>query len=110
MARVAPTPIQKTAKGARLWFFAVFVVFCCLCGFLARLWFFAVFVVFGRDCGFLPSLWFLSELVVFAVFVVFGRACGSLFQSRDKGQIAKGFDDRVEVVLVTRIGGGYGYD
>lgn len=66
MARVAPTPIQKTAKGERLWFF--------------------------------------GELVVF------GRACGSLFQSRDKGQTAKEFDDRVEVVLVTRIGGGYEYD
>ena len=51
-----------------------------------------------------PMMWF------FAVFVVFGRACGSLFQSRDKGQSAKGFDDRGEVVLVTRIGGGYGYD
>lgn len=58
----------------------------------------------ANDCGFLVSLWFFGELVVF------GRACGSLFQSRDKGQIAKEFDDRVEVVLVTRIGGGYGYD
>lgn len=92
MARVAPTPIQKTAKGERLWFFCELVVF------LESLWFFAVFVVFWS------SLWFFGELVVF------GRACGSLFQSRDKGQTAKEFDDRVEVVLVTRIGGGYGYD
>ena len=87
-----------------MWFFGDLVVFWRACGFLPSLWFFAVFVVFGRACGFLPSLWF------FAVFVVFGRACGSLFQSRDKGQIAKGFDDLGEVVLVTRIGGGYGYD
>ena len=84
--------------------------------FLQSLWFlgelvvFVGFVVFGRACGFcrlcgfLPSLWFLGELVVF------GRACGSPFQSRDKGQTAKGFDDRVEVVLSTGIGGGYEYD
>lgn len=64
---------------------------------------FAVFVVF-------------AELVVFVGFVVFGRACGfcracgSPFQSRDKGQTAKEFDDRVDVVLITAIGGGYGYD
>lgn len=64
---------------------------------------FAVFVVLG-------------ELVVFVGFVVFGRACGfcracgSPFQSRDKGQTAKEFDDRVDVVLITAIGGGYGYD
>ena len=68
------------------------------------MWFFAVFVVFGRACGFWASLWFLGELVVF------GRACGSPFQSRDKGQTAKGFDASVEVVLITWIGGGYGYD
>ena len=49
IARVAPSPIQKTAKGERLWFFGEIVVF-------------AVFVVFGRDCGFLPSLWFLARL------------------------------------------------
>ena len=77
--------------------FVGFVVFCRACGFC-------------RLCGFLPSLWFLGELVVFAVFVVFWRACGSPFQSRDKGQTAKGFDDRVEVVLSTGIGGGYEYD
>lgn len=51
-----------------------------------------------------------AVFVVFVGFVVFGRVCGSPFQSRDKGQTAKEFDDRVEVVLVTRIGGGYGYD
>lgn len=46
----------------------------------------------------------------FAVFVVFCRACGSPFHGRDKGQTAKGFDDTVGVVLVTRIGGCYEYD
>ena len=80
-----------------MWFLGEIVVFAVFVVFVG-------FVVFGRDCGFWASLWF------FAVFVVFGRACGSLFQSRDKGQSAKGFDDRGEVVLVTRIGGGYGYD
>ena len=56
MAIAAPTPAPKTAKGARLWFFAVFVVFgracgfCRLCGFWASLWF-------------LSALWFLGELV-----------------------------------------------
>ena len=98
MARVAPTTRPKNRKRRAI------VVFCRLCGFWAILWFFGELVVFCRLCGFLPSLWFFGELVVF------GRACGSLFQSRDKWQIAKGFDDRVEVVLVTRIGGGYGYD
>ena len=103
MARVAPTPSKKTAKRRTMWFFGEIVVFWRDCGFLASLWF-------------LPSLWFLGDLVVFvgfvvfAVFVVFGRACGSPFQSRDKGQTAKGFDDRVEVVLSTGIGGGYEYD
>ena len=73
-------------------------------------------MVFGRACGFWASLWFFAELVVFvgfvvfSVFVVFGRACGSPFPGRDKWQTAKEFDDRVEVVLLTRIGGGYGYD
>ena len=65
---------------------------------------------------FLPTLWFFAVFVVFVGFVVFGRACGfcracgSPFQSRDKGQTAKGFDATVEVVLVTRIGGCYEYD
>ena len=53
---------------------------------------------------FLPSLWFFGEIVVF------GRACGSPFKSRGKWQNAKGFDDSVDVVLETRIGGCYGYD
>lgn len=53
---------------------------------------------------FLASLWFLGELVFF------GRACGSPFHGRDKGQTAKGFDDRVEVVLSTGNGGCYEYD
>ena len=59
---------------------------------------------------FLPDLWFFVEIVVFAVFVVFGRACGSPFRGSDKGKTAKGFDDRVDVVLCTGIGGCYGYD
>ena len=98
-----------------MWFLGELVVFWRACGFC-------------RLCGFLPSLWFLpglwffaefvvfavfvvfSVFVVFAVFVVFGRDCGSPSQSRDKGQTAKEFDATVEVVLVTRIGGCYGYD
>ena len=39
-----PRPSPKTAKGARLWFFAVFVVFWRACGFC-------------RLCGFWASLW-----------------------------------------------------
>ena len=103
MAKVAPTNRPPDRKRrmmwflSALWFFAVFVVFCRLCGFFPSLWF-------------LPALWFFAELVVFVGFVVFCRACGSPFQSRDKGQTAKEFDATVEVVLVTRIGGCYGYD
>ena len=97
MARVAPLHPKKPQK-------AHDVVFWRACGFLAILWFFAVFVVFCRLCVFWASLWFLGELVVF------GRACGSQFQSSDKGQTAKGFDDRVDVVLITGIGGCYEYD
>ena len=59
---------------------------------------------------FLPSLWFLGELVVFAELVVFGRDCGSTLPNRDRGKTEQGFDDRLDVVLEARIGGGYEYD
>ena len=52
--------------------FAVFVVFCHLCGFLPSLWF------FGELCGFWASLWFFAVFVVFVGFVVFCRICGFL--------------------------------
>ena len=55
-----PRHAQKTAKGARLWFFAVFVVFGRACGFLPSLWFLGELVVFCRLCGFWASLWFFG--------------------------------------------------